>query len=232
MSAALPLARRCRATLATDFSRGIMVGEGGLSGPPSFFGSGSGEEGSRGGSFALAWVSDGQALRGEEGSPARAQTRRPSNRGCSLLGWRSTAIVGFVRRSEGLDSPRGDPSSPRAPLCSIVAAALDRDRCARIQTLARRLGWAGVGDRRSRASERAWIDWRGFERKRGQLLVELASSSAREGPNTTTDRGDERCRACCRRCGRSRLRASRGPCPRSRRSAHRRCDSQQRGRLP
>jgi len=42
-------------------------------------------------SFADDRVFDDQALRWERGSPARAQTRRPSNRGCSLPGWTTPA---------------------------------------------------------------------------------------------------------------------------------------------
>ena len=48
--------------------------------------------------------------------------------GCPLPGWRSLAIVALVHRSQGLDSPRRDPSSPRAPSNSVAGSVLHRDR--------------------------------------------------------------------------------------------------------
>ena len=81
-----------------------------------------------GGSFAEDRVFDNQALRWERGPPARAQTRRPSNRACSLPGSRSIVFAALVHGSQGLDSPRSDPLSPRPPLPSTLPAVPNRPR--------------------------------------------------------------------------------------------------------
>ena len=163
----------------------------------------------RDGSFAVDRVLDGGASRGEEGSPARAQTRRPSNRRCPLPVWRSSedrsaraSKPGARLASEGpffpprafefgcwLRPPQGPQNSPLR--CAIAMIVMARPRRARILVHTRCLMLRGPIPRTSKAH---------FDRpRRAASSPRLSTRCGRCSPSGCTPPPTASRRASCRR---------------------------------